>query len=132
MIYTDTRDSKVKVDFKTAVMKGMNQATGGLYIPTSYPRLDDSLLNKDPAPSFRDIALNMAKPYVEGEIPDEDLAAIIQDAYPFHQRLPHSTLLLIFLNCSTAQPVHLKILVHALWPEQCLISIETKKLHYIF
>ncbi|MBP5568179.1 MAG: threonine synthase [Treponema sp.] len=87
MIYTDTRDSKVKVDFKTAVMKGMNQATGGLYIPTSYPRLDDSLLNKDPAPSFRDIALNMAKPYVEGEIPDEDLAAIIQDAYPFSPKV---------------------------------------------
>lgn len=83
MIYTDTRDNSVKTDFRTAVMSGMNQATGGLYIPTSFPKLDSSLLNKDPAPSFRDIAFNMAKPYVEGEIPDEDLAAIIQDAYPF-------------------------------------------------
>lgn len=83
MIYTDTRDSNVKVDFKTAVMGGMNPTTGGLYIPTSYPKLDNSFLNKDPAPSFRDIAFNMAKPYVDGEIPDEDLAAIIQDAYPF-------------------------------------------------
>lgn len=83
MIYTDTRDSNVKVDFKTAVMGGMNPATGGLYIPTSFPKLDKSFLNKDPSPSFRDIAFNMAKPYVENEIPDEDLAAIIQDAYPF-------------------------------------------------
>ena len=33
MIYTDTRDSSVKVNFRTAVLNGMNAATGGLYIP---------------------------------------------------------------------------------------------------
>jgi len=87
MIYTDTRDSSVKADFRTAVMGGMNSATGGLYIPTSFPKLDTSFIFKDPAPSFRDIAFNMAKPYVEGEIPDEDLAAIIQDAYPFNPKI---------------------------------------------
>lgn len=87
MIYTDTRDNSVKVDFKTAVMGGMNQATGGLYIPVEFPKLDSTLLNKDPAPSFRDVAFNMAKPYVAGEIPDDDLAAIIQDAYPFQPKV---------------------------------------------
>ncbi len=87
MIYTDTRDSSVKVDFRTAVMSGMNQKTGGLYIPVEFPKIDSSLLYKDPAPSFRDIAFNMAKPYVEGEIPDTDLAAIIQDAYPFSPKV---------------------------------------------
>lgn len=87
MIYTDTRDASVKVDFKTAVMNGMNQETGGLYIPTSYPKLDPSFINKDPTPSFRDIALQMAKPFVEGEIPDDDLVAIIQDAYPFSPKV---------------------------------------------
>ena len=30
MIYTDTRDKNASVDFKTAVMNGMNVATGGL------------------------------------------------------------------------------------------------------
>ena len=83
MFYTDTRDGNVRVDFKTAVMGGMNQQTGGLYVPLSFPKLDKELLNRESAPSFRDIAFNMAKPYVEGEIPDVDLAAIIQDAYPF-------------------------------------------------
>ena len=78
MIYTDTRDASVKVDFKTAVMNGMNQETGGLYIPTSYPKLDPSFINKDPTPSFRDIALQMAKPFVEGEIPDDDLAVFLK------------------------------------------------------
>lgn len=83
MKYTDTRDNSVSTDFRTAVMSGMNPATGGLYIPTSFPKLDPTFLNKNPEPSFRDVAFNMAKPYVEGEIPDEDLMEIIQDAYPF-------------------------------------------------
>lgn len=83
MIYTDTRDKKVKVDFKTAVMGGMNPKTGGLYIPVEFPKLAQSFLNRIPSPSFRDIAYEMAKPYVEGEIPDADLQSIIQDAYPF-------------------------------------------------
>ena len=87
MIYTDTRDSSIKVDFKTAVINGMNSKTGGLYIPVDFPRLDDSILNNTREPSFRSIALEMAKPYCKGEIPDEDLDAIIQDAYPFSPKV---------------------------------------------
>ena len=83
MIYTDTRDKSVKTDLKTAVMSGMNEKTGGLYIPVEFPKLPSSFINKKPEPSFRDIAFEMAKPYVAGEIPDKDLQAIIQDAYPF-------------------------------------------------
>ena len=83
MIYTDTRDKSVKTDLKTAVMNGMNEKTGGLYIPVEFPKLSSSFINKTPEPSFRDIAFEMAKPYVEGEIPDKDLQAIISDAYPF-------------------------------------------------
>ena len=83
MIYTDTRDSSVKTDFRTAVVKGMNEKTGGLYIPLSFPKLDSKFLNRNSEPSFREIALEMAKPYVEGEIPEADLQSIIQDAYPF-------------------------------------------------
>jgi len=87
MIFTDTRDSNVKTNFETAVMNGMNQATGGLYIPTSFPKLDKDFLNKESCPSFREIAMKMATPYVDGEIPEEDLAAIIQDAYPFSPKV---------------------------------------------
>jgi len=83
MIYTDTRDKSVKTTFKTAVMNGMNEKTGGLYIPVEFPKLDKAFIDKTPEPSFRDIAFEMAKPYVDGEIPDEDLKAIIADCYPF-------------------------------------------------
>ncbi|MBQ7158567.1 MAG: threonine synthase [Treponema sp.] len=83
MIYTDTRDKSVKTDFRTAVMSGMNEKTGGLYIPVEFPKLSNEFLKRTTEPSFREIAFEMAKPYVEGEIPDVDLTAIIQDAYPF-------------------------------------------------
>ena len=87
MIYTDTRDKNVKADFRTAVMNGMNAATGGLYIPVEFPKLDKAFINKTPEPSFRDIAFNMANPYVEGEISDEGLTEIIQDAYTFSPKV---------------------------------------------
>lgn len=87
MIYTDTKDSSVKVDFKTAVINGMNSKTGGLYIPVEFPRMPESILQSNTEPSFRTVALEMAKPYCAGEIPDEDLDAIIQDAYPFISKL---------------------------------------------
>ena len=87
MVYTDTRDRNVHTDFRTAVMSGMNASTGGLYIPENYPKIDSSFIKQTADPSFREIAFAMAKPYVEGEIPDSSLDAIIQDAYPFISRV---------------------------------------------
>ncbi|WP_407428669.1 threonine synthase [Treponema sp.] len=83
MIYTDTRDKNVQTTFKNAVMSGMNEKTGGLFIPVEFPKLASSFINKTPEPSFRDIAFEMAKPFVGEEIPEADLKAIIADAYPF-------------------------------------------------
>lgn len=87
MTYTDTRDKGVRATFREAVMGGMSQATGGLYVPVSYPALGKSFTSRNPAPSFRDVALNMARPYVDGEIDDRDLAGIIEDAYPFMPKI---------------------------------------------
>ena len=83
MIYTDTRDSSVKVDFRTAVLNGMNAKTGGLYIPVEFPKLDKAFTDRTTDPSFREVAFEMAKPYVKDEIPDGDLESIIEDCYPF-------------------------------------------------
>ncbi|MCI1209698.1 MAG: threonine synthase [Treponema sp.] len=83
MIYTDTRDKTVRTDFRTAVLNGMNATTGGLYIPVEFPVLDKSLLSRKTEPCFRETAFAMAKPYVSGEISDDQLMQIISDAYPF-------------------------------------------------
>lgn len=83
MKYRDTRDASRQVSFRTAVLQGMDPETGGLYIPVEIPALPASFLFRNPAPSFRDIAFEAAKPFVSGEIPDAELMAIIADAYPF-------------------------------------------------
>ncbi len=87
MIYTDTRDSSAKVDFKTAVMSGMSSVTGGLYVPVEFPKVDLSKICVGSKPDFLKAAYEMAKPYVEGEIPDADLEALVKDAYPFEPKL---------------------------------------------
>ena len=38
MVYTDTRDKNVHVDFRTAVVNGMKEKTGGHYIPVTFPK----------------------------------------------------------------------------------------------
>ena len=83
MKYRDTRDASRQVSFKTAVLQGMDPETGGLYVPTEIPALPRSFLFRNPSPSFRDIAFEAAKPFVAGEIPDDELMALIVDAYPF-------------------------------------------------
>ena len=83
MLYRDTRDTSVRASFREAVMGGMNPTTGGLYMPEAIPALPASFLNKNPPPSFRDIAFEAARPFVEGEIPDSDLMSIIAESYPF-------------------------------------------------
>lgn len=100
MLYKDTRDEKILVDFKTAVISGMNEKTGGLYIPVEFPELDSSFIHRYPEPNFRDIAFEMAKPYVKDEIPDDDLRKIIIDSYPFPAKVtaldPNSYILELF------------------------------------
>lgn len=86
MLYLDTRDKSVKVDFKSAVMGGMNAATGGLYVPENFPKIDMEKISGE-NPDFRKIAFEMISPYVEGEIPEGDLVSLIEDAYPFDPRL---------------------------------------------
>lgn len=84
MEYTDTRDGSVRTDLKTAVLSGMNPATGGLYIPVTIPHLNADLLNKSYGPSFRDVAFEIAKLYCGDDIPESDLQEIIADCYPFN------------------------------------------------
>lgn len=65
------------------MLQGMDPETGGLYIPTEIPALPASFLSRIPCPSFRDIAFEVSKPFVAGEIPEDELMSIIADAYPF-------------------------------------------------
>ncbi len=84
MIFTDTRDNSVQIGLRSAVLNGMSSETGGLYVPCSYPRLSDALLEKTVPPSFREIAFEVAKLYCDSDISDSKLQEIIINCYPFN------------------------------------------------
>lgn len=84
MIFTDTRNSSVKTDLRTAVLQGMNPETGGLYMPTFFPKLERTFLERTSTPSFRDVAFESAKLYCSKDIPEDDLQEIIVKCYPFN------------------------------------------------
>ena len=132
MIYTDTRDSSVKVDFKTAVMGGMNAQTGGLYMPVEFPELNKSFLGKIPEPSFRDIALNLQNLLLKVKFQMQTYRQLLPMHILSMLRLFLLIRFLMFWNFSMDQHVLSKILVHVLW--LALWAILTKILmnHYIF
>ncbi|HZK19482.1 MAG TPA: threonine synthase [Treponemataceae bacterium] len=83
MIYTDTRDTSVAVNLRTAVLEGMSSSTGGLYLPIEFPKLPKKILEHNSCPSFREIAYESAKLYCKGEIDNASLQQIIVQCYPF-------------------------------------------------
>lgn len=83
MKYRDTRDPSRIVSFRTAVLQGMDPVTGGLYVPEEIPALPKPFLTRNLAPSFRDVALETARPFVGDEMSEGELMALIADAYPF-------------------------------------------------
>lgn len=87
MLYTDTRDKNAAVSLEEAVMSGMNEKTGGLYVPVQIPVLSEEFRTASAEPSFRNIAYEMASLYTDGDVERSALEKIIQEAYPFMPKL---------------------------------------------
>src|ERR1700760_447447 len=78
-----TNNPSHQVSFKEALFNSMPQDRG-LYMPVSIPRLDDKFLNNLDGHSLPEIAFHVAKNLLSGDIPDNDLQAIINDAISFY------------------------------------------------
>ena len=77
MKYLSTRNNKLNEKFIDVVFNGLAK-DGGLYLPKSWPVIDlKSLYNK----SYEDVAFNIIDPFVNDEIPKEDLKKIIEKSY---------------------------------------------------
>ncbi len=82
MKYYSTNRNVPSVSFREAVFKGLPD-DNGLYMPEEIPSVFSDFL-KDPKKfTFQDIAFLTAKPYLKGEISDEELKNIIEDAFNF-------------------------------------------------
>ena len=72
--------------FQEAVFKSL-PADNGLFMPTHFPRLSDSFFEQIETYSFPEIAFTVAQALLDGEIPDDALHEIIDDAINFEAPL---------------------------------------------
>ena len=79
--FYNVRDPSVSVPLE--VLLKINNAEDEVYVPRQIPVLPDSLIYKDPPPSFRDVAFEVFRSFFRDAIPESDLYTLIARAFPF-------------------------------------------------
>ena len=82
MHYFSTNRTSPHVSFGQAVLNGQPDDKG-LYFPSEIPRLSANFLNEFRSSSNAQIAFDVIRPYIGGEIPDEDLFIICSETVNF-------------------------------------------------
>jgi len=82
MQFYSTNNLHARVSFKEAVFNSLPQDKG-LYMPVNIPRLDDRLIDNLDQYTLPEIAFHIANGLLAGEIPADDLKAIINDSINF-------------------------------------------------
>ena len=80
--YYSTNNPGERVSFEIALLKGM-APDYGLYMParSELPRVSRDTLRAMPAMSYGEIAFRVLHPFLDSEVPDDTLRAILNDAY---------------------------------------------------
>lgn len=82
MKYYSTNGSVAPVSFKEAIFKGLPD-DNGLFMPEKIPTLPSSFFDGISKLTLPEIGFQVIKPFVENEISDEDLKAIINETLSF-------------------------------------------------
>lgn len=82
MKYRSTLRQSPEVTLRDAVLRG-SAPDGGLYMPVEIPQLKKSFLERLPALSLPEIALDVAASFADGEIPPHVLMKIVTEAFNF-------------------------------------------------
>ena len=80
MKYYSTRKNSEEVSFKDAVIRGL-APDGGLYFPERIDKLPEGLIGS--GASIEELGYEVAKRFVDGEIPDSDLQRIVAETVNF-------------------------------------------------
>ena len=80
MKYYSTRKNSEEVSFKDAVIRGL-APDGGLYFPERIDKLPKGLIGS--GASIEELGYEVAKRFVDGEIPDSDLQRIVSETVNF-------------------------------------------------
>lgn len=80
MKYISTRGDAPVLSFEEVVLAGL-ASDGGLYVPETLPTFSKAEIASWVDLSYQDLAFKVIAPFVDGEIADSDLKAIIEKAY---------------------------------------------------
>jgi threonine synthase len=78
--YISTRGQAPKLSFEDVVLTGL-ASDGGLYVPESIPQFTQEQIAGFRGLSYQELAYKIIAPFVEGEINEPDLKAIIAKSY---------------------------------------------------
>ena len=81
--YYSTNLNAEHVSFKDALLKGL-APDGGLYMPDSIPEFNNKELAGFSDMEYHEIAFQILWKFLAGEIIEDDLRKIVEDAYDFH------------------------------------------------
>ena len=82
MKYYSTNKQSPVIGFREATIKGQ-APDRGLYFPNNIPKLSGDFIKKLPSISKAEIAYEVIRPYIGGEIPDADLFRICEETVAF-------------------------------------------------
>ena len=80
MKYVSTRGEAPDLDFADVLLTGLAR-DGGLYVPGAWPKLSRGEIKKLRGRSYADIAVRVMTPFIDGEIPEADFAAMVRETY---------------------------------------------------
>jgi threonine synthase len=80
MQFVSTRGGAAVPGFSDAVLAGL-ASDGGLYVPARWPTLSHAEISAYANRPYAEVAFDVIRRFVEGEIPDAELKVIIDDAY---------------------------------------------------
>ncbi len=80
MDYISTRGNAPALGFRDALMAGLAK-DGGLYVPREWPTLSKKEIRGLRGKSYQDVAFEILSRFVDGEIADDVLKAMIDEAY---------------------------------------------------
>jgi threonine synthase len=102
--YISTRGEAPELGFCDVMLTGLAR-DGGLYVPQAWPRLSPETIGGFFGRPYWEVAVDVIRPFVGGEISDADLGRMANDAYatfrhpavvPLSQTGPHQFLLELF------------------------------------
>ncbi len=80
MKYISTRGDAPVLGFSDAVLAGLAR-DGGLYVPQSWPKLDQKTLRNLQGKPYAEVARVVLEPFLGGEIPSADFYKMVDEAY---------------------------------------------------